>query len=180
MSVFVPDLPGFYLSFLLHAGGLCFHRVAKLSRAYRWLSSEEPLLGHFQVAVGLHLKVDQWLLHGPDRSGFLPQVKISISPFLKISIKELSQCLNFIRNDDIIGVKAQLHMCICPILFNLWCNGCVSASNFTHFGLANELVAVPWVSAAFQIIFHQRLFFGVMGKNRKWNNAIFLRISIVP
>lgn len=77
--MFVPDSPGFYLSFFLHAGGLCFHRVAKLSRAHRRLSGEEPLLGHFQVAVGLHLEVDQRLLHGPDRSGFLPQVKKKIT-----------------------------------------------------------------------------------------------------
>lgn len=62
-NVFVPHflayLPGFFHSFLPCAGGLCFHRVAKLSRAYCWVSSEEPLLGHFQVTVGLHLKVDQ-------------------------------------------------------------------------------------------------------------------------
>lgn len=126
--------------------------MAKFSRAYRRLSSEEPLLGPFQVAVGLHLEVDKRLLHDPDRSGFLPQVKKKESVlllFYLISIKELTQCLELIRNDAVIGIKAQFNLFICPILFNLWSNGCISASIFTHFNLANELVAVPKVSAAF-------------------------------
>lgn len=48
--------------------------MAELPGADRGLPSEEPLLGQLPIALGLHLQVDQRLLHGPDGSSVLPQV----------------------------------------------------------------------------------------------------------
>lgn len=55
-------------------GGLCLHRVAEFPRADRGLPGPQPFLGQQQGALGLHLQVDQRLLHGADWSRHLPQV----------------------------------------------------------------------------------------------------------
>lgn len=61
-------------------GGLCFYRVAKLSGAHRRLPGEEPLPGHFPIPLGLHLQMDQRLLHGSNWRCLLPQVTSSHPP----------------------------------------------------------------------------------------------------
>lgn len=68
------------------SGGFCLHCMAKLSGAHRRFSSEEPLLGQFQVPLGIHLQMDQWLLHGPYGGSFLPQVLNSYDPLIRLSI----------------------------------------------------------------------------------------------
>ena len=55
-------------------GGFCLHSVAEFSRENRRLSCKKPLLGQQQGALGLHVQVDQRLLHGADGGRHLPQV----------------------------------------------------------------------------------------------------------
>ena len=49
--------------------------MEELPRENRRLSSSKPFLGPGEASLGLHLQMDQRLLHCPDRSRLLPQVR---------------------------------------------------------------------------------------------------------
>lgn len=75
-------------------GGFRLQCVAEFPGAYRWLSSEEPLLGHVQIPLGLHLQMDQRLLDGSHWSSFLPQVRHDRQHFLHVLFRLESKHIN--------------------------------------------------------------------------------------
>lgn len=62
------------VSNLALAGELCLLGLAELPREDCGIPSEEPLLGPSEARLGLHLEMDQRLLHRSDWSCLLPQV----------------------------------------------------------------------------------------------------------
>lgn len=92
-------------------GGLCLHRVAEFSRPHCWLSSAQPFLGQQQGAVGLHLQMDQRLLHGADGGRHLSQVlSRCFSNMALVCFFVVSFCLGWALNHLLLSARYYHHL----------------------------------------------------------------------